>query len=55
MRSLCWAGFSDPYVSVQVLPDPEANSTKLTKYKKKTLNPKFNETFTFPVYAPSSA
>jgi Ca2+-dependent lipid-binding protein len=42
---------SDPYVAVQVLPDPEATSTKLTKFKKGTLNPKFNESFTFDVYA----
>ncbi|CAL1527192.1 unnamed protein product [Lymnaea stagnalis] len=42
-----FSGTSDPYVKVYLLPD---RKTKLqTKVHRKTLNPEFNETFTFVV------
>lgn len=40
-------GTSDPYVKVFVLPDKKKKYD--TKVHKKTLNPVFNETFTFKV------
>lgn len=40
-------GTSDPYVKVFVLPDKKKKFD--TKVHKKTLNPVFNETFTFKV------
>jgi len=44
-------GYSDPYVCVTILPEIENSPVRLTKFKKKTLNPKYNETFTFTMYA----
>lgn len=46
-------GTSDPYVKVFVLPDKKKKFD--TKVHKKTLNPVFNETFTFKVSWSSSA
>lgn len=43
-------GTSDPYVKVFVLPDKKKKYD--TKVHKKTLNPVFNETFTFKVSLP---
>lgn len=40
-------GTSDPYVKVFLLPDKKKKYE--TKVQKKTLNPAFNETFTFKV------
>jgi len=40
-------GLSDPYLVLHVLPDEEAESTCHTKIVHKTLNPEFNESFTF--------
>jgi len=39
---------------LSVLPDPDAASTQVSKTKKKTLNPDFDETFKFSVDAPGN-
>lgn len=41
------SGTSDPYVKVYLLPDKKKKFE--TKVHRKTLNPVFNETFTFKV------
>lgn len=41
------SGTSDPYVKVYLLPDKKKKYE--TKVHRKTLNPVFNETFTFKV------
>uniref|UniRef100_A0A915K8U8 Protein kinase C n=1 Tax=Romanomermis culicivorax TaxID=13658 RepID=A0A915K8U8_ROMCU len=41
-------GFSDPYVKVKIVPDPDGRSSKRkTKVLKVTLNPQWNETFIY--------
>lgn len=47
LLSMDSGGTSDPYVKVYVLPDKKKKFD--TKVHKKTLNPVFNETFTFKV------
>lgn len=47
LLSMDSGGTSDPYVKVFVLPDKKKKFD--TKVHKKTLNPVFNETFTFKV------
>lgn len=47
LLSMDSGGTSDPYVRVYVLPDKKKKFD--TKVHKKTLNPVFNETFTFKV------
>lgn len=47
LLSMDSGGTSDPYVKVFVLPDKKKKYD--TKIHKKTLNPVFNETFTFKV------
>ncbi|KAK7488978.1 hypothetical protein BaRGS_00019782, partial [Batillaria attramentaria] len=42
-----FSGTSDPYVKVYLMPDRKTKHQ--TKVHRKTLNPEFNETFTFPV------
>ncbi|XP_065055491.1 rabphilin-3A-like isoform X2 [Rhopilema esculentum] len=42
-------GYSDPYVKCYLLPDPKKKSKKKTAIKKKTLNPEFNEEFTYEI------
>lgn len=47
LPALDMGGTSDPYVKVFLLPDKKKKYE--TKVQKKTLNPAFNETFTFKV------
>ena len=47
LPALDMGGTSDPYVKVYLLPDKKKKFE--TKVHRKTLNPEFNETFTFKV------
>jgi len=49
LPALDMGGTSDPYVKVYLLPDKKKKFE--TKVHRKTLNPVFNETFTFKVSA----
>ncbi|OQV25295.1 Mitogen-activated protein kinase 14 [Hypsibius exemplaris] len=42
-------GFSDPYVKIYLKPDPLKKTKNKTTVKKRTLNPEFNEEFTYPI------
>lgn len=53
LLSMDSGGTSDPYVKVFVLPDKKKKFD--TKVHKKTLNPVFNETFTFKVEQSTSS
>lgn len=49
LPALDMGGTSDPYVKVYLLPDKKKKFE--TKVHRKTLNPVFNESFTFKVYS----
>lgn len=53
LPALDMGGTSDPYVKVFLLPDKKKKYE--TKVHRKTLNPAFNETFTFKVMRPESS
>ncbi|GAV03979.1 hypothetical protein RvY_14332-2 [Ramazzottius varieornatus] len=42
-------GFSDPYVKIYLKPDPLKKTKNKTNVKKRTLNPEFNQEFTYPI------
>jgi len=42
-------GYSDPYVKLYLKPDKDKKSKYKTQTKKKTLNPEFNEEFTYEI------
>ncbi|XP_038136393.1 synaptotagmin VIII [Cyprinodon tularosa] len=49
LKSMDIGGSSDPYVKVQLALDKRKWQKRMTSVKKKTLNPYFNESFTFDV------
>ncbi|XP_072242629.1 synaptotagmin VIII isoform X2 [Leuresthes tenuis] len=49
LKSMDFGGSSDPYVKVQLALDKRKWKKRKTSIKKKTLNPYFNESFTFDV------
>ncbi|XP_036068132.1 synaptotagmin VIII isoform X2 [Oryzias melastigma] len=49
LKSMDFGGSSDPYVKVQLALDKRKWKKRKTSVKKKTLNPYFNESFTFDV------
>ncbi|MEQ2199139.1 DNA-binding protein snt1, partial [Xenoophorus captivus] len=49
LKSMDIGGSSDPYVKVQLALDKRKWKKRTTSIKKKSLNPYFNESFTFDV------
>lgn len=47
LKALDPNGYSDPYVKCYLLPDPNKKSKQKTAVRKKTLNPEFNEEFSY--------
>ncbi|XP_057295590.1 synaptotagmin-17-like [Hydractinia symbiolongicarpus] len=49
LKALDQNGYSDPYVKCYLLPDPHKRTKQKTAVKKKTLNPEFNEEFSYKI------